>query len=75
MQGRYKAYQRNLGSSLESLIRKGQSALILGPRQTGKTTLVIETYRKLVKRAFVVTTGRLPEKLNDMITVVPWRYL
>lgn len=40
MQGKYKAYQRNLGSSLESLISKGQSALILGPRQTGKTTLV-----------------------------------
>jgi uncharacterized protein len=40
MQGRYKAYQRNLGNSLESLISKGQSALILGPRQTGKTTLV-----------------------------------
>ena len=42
MPGRYKAYQRNLGSSLESLIKKGQSALILGPRQTGKTTLVKE---------------------------------
>ncbi len=40
MPGKYKAYQRNLGSSLESLISKGQSALILGPRQTGKTTLV-----------------------------------
>jgi len=35
----------------------------------------IETYKKLVKRAYVVTKGRLPEKLNEMITTVPWRYL
>jgi len=39
------------------------------------SVLFIETYRKLVKQAFLVTTGRLPEKLNDMITAVPWRYL
>jgi len=38
-------------------------------------TSFIETYSKLVKRAFVVTTGRLPEKLNNMITAVPWKYL
>jgi len=35
----------------------------------------IESYAKLVKRAYVITDGRLPEKLNDMITAVPWRYL
>jgi predicted AAA+ superfamily ATPase len=40
MQGKYKGYIRNLEKPLAEIVRKGQSALILGPRQTGKTTLV-----------------------------------
>lgn len=40
MQGRYKVYIRNIEKQLQQLIRKNHSALILGPRQTGKTTLV-----------------------------------
>jgi predicted AAA+ superfamily ATPase len=40
MQGKYKVYIRNLEEPIRQVIRKGQSALILGPRQTGKTTLV-----------------------------------
>jgi predicted AAA+ superfamily ATPase len=40
MQGKYKEYLRNLEQGLKQLIRKQQSALIFGPRQTGKTTLV-----------------------------------
>lgn len=42
MQGEYKVYLRNLGKKLKQIIEKGQSALIFGPRQTGKTTLVNE---------------------------------
>ncbi len=40
MQGKYKVYLRNLEPQLKQLIGKQQSALIFGPRQTGKTTLV-----------------------------------
>ena len=40
MQGKYKEYLRNLEQGLKQLISKQQSALIFGPRQTGKTTLV-----------------------------------
>lgn len=40
MQGKFKEYFRNLEQPIKKLIGKHQSALILGPRQTGKTTLV-----------------------------------
>ena len=40
MQGKYKVYLRNLEQQLKQLLSKQQSALIFGPRQTGKTTLV-----------------------------------
>ncbi len=40
MQGKYKVYVRNVDQSIQEIVRKGQSCLILGPRQTGKTTLV-----------------------------------
>ncbi|MBM4145481.1 MAG: ATP-binding protein [Nitrospira sp.] len=40
MQGKYKAYIRNMEKPILQVVSKGQSALILGPRQTGKTTLV-----------------------------------
>lgn len=42
MQGNHKAYLRNLERRLRLLIDNRQSALMLGPRQTGKTTLVKE---------------------------------
>ncbi len=40
MQGKNKVYIRNLEQPIQRVIGKGQSALFLGPRQTGKTTLV-----------------------------------
>ena len=40
MQGKSKGYIRNLEQPIRRVIEKGQSALFLGPRQTGKTTLV-----------------------------------
>ncbi|MFA5143475.1 MAG: ATP-binding protein [Candidatus Omnitrophota bacterium] len=42
MQGKNKPLFRYLNSALSALIKKKQSCLILGPRQTGKTTLVNE---------------------------------
>jgi len=47
MQGKNKVYLRHLTRHIQELIRKRQSALILGPRQTGKTTLVKETLKGL----------------------------
>lgn len=38
-------------------------------------TSFIESYPKLVRRAYVVTMGERPEKLTGMITALPWRYL
>ncbi|MBV6397031.1 MAG: hypothetical protein HFACDABA_02635 [Anaerolineales bacterium] len=35
----------------------------------------IADYGDKVKRAFVVTMGNRPEKLDDRISVIPWQYL
>jgi len=35
----------------------------------------METYKNQVKHGYVVTDGRVPEKLSDNITAIPWRYL
>jgi predicted AAA+ superfamily ATPase len=35
----------------------------------------IETYNEKVSHAYVITTGRIPEKLSDKITVLPWRFI
>ncbi len=45
MLGKYKVYLRNLDSQLKLLIKKNQSAFILGPRQTGKITLAKKCFR------------------------------
>ena len=42
MQGKNKVLLRNLKKEIEKLIRGSQSALIFGPRQVGKTTLIKE---------------------------------
>jgi predicted AAA+ superfamily ATPase len=40
MQGKKKVFIRGWEAALGQLMRRGQSALIFGPRQTGKTTLI-----------------------------------
>jgi len=40
MQGKNKQLVRILESELKSALKKGWSFLLLGPRQTGKTTLI-----------------------------------
>jgi predicted AAA+ superfamily ATPase len=35
----------------------------------------IADYGEKVKRAFVVTMGKRPEKVDDRITILPWQYL
>lgn len=81
----YKVYywRTAAGAEVDCVIDTGTEVIPVEIKSGGNVRLselkglqsFIETYRKLVKRAFVVTTGRLPEKLNDMITAVPWRYL
>jgi hypothetical protein len=68
MQGKYKVYIRNMEQPLAQVIRKGLSAL------RGLSSF-IETYKGKVKKAYVVTTGRMPEKLTDTITAIPWQFL
>lgn len=46
MQGKSKPLLRYLEKNLKLLVNKKYSALILGPRQTGKTTLVLEILKK-----------------------------
>lgn len=46
MQGKTKALLRLLEPEIDKLISKGQSALVFGPRQVGKTTLVRKCLRK-----------------------------
>ncbi|MFA5823062.1 MAG: hypothetical protein WC853_08310 [Thermodesulfovibrionales bacterium] len=35
----------------------------------------IETYKEKVSHAYVITNGRIPEKLSDKITLLPWRFI
>ncbi len=35
----------------------------------------MDTYKKLAKHGYVVTNGRVPEKLTDKITAIPWRFV
>lgn len=35
----------------------------------------METYKGLAKHGYVVTNGRVPEKLTDKITAIPWRFI
>lgn len=53
-------------------IKSGAKVALSGLR--GLTSF-IETYKGKVKRAFVITTGRVPEQLSDIITALPWQYL
>jgi len=35
----------------------------------------IDLYGSQIKNAYVITNGRLPEKLNSKITAVPWKFI
>lgn len=34
----------------------------------------IETYKEFCDRGYVITTGRIPEKLTDKIILIPWQF-
>lgn len=61
------------GASLIPIEIKASSRVLLSD-VTGLLSF-IKSYRGQIKHAYVVTNGRVPEKLSDMITVIPWRYL
>ncbi|MDD5434174.1 MAG: DUF4143 domain-containing protein [Nitrospira sp.] len=35
----------------------------------------MESYKGMVKHGYVVTNGRVPERLTDKITAIPWRFV
>jgi predicted AAA+ superfamily ATPase len=67
MQGKYKHIVRYLEKALFGLVRRRYSALILGPRQTGKTTSVgicLKTIKQLAKYPLQDPAVRLELEAN-----------
>ena len=71
------------GAEVDCVIDTGKDIIPIEIKAGAKVTLsalrglssFIETYKGKVKKAYVVTTGRLPEKLTDTITAIPWQFL
>jgi len=71
------------GAEVDCVIDTGSAIIPIEIKSGSKVALsglrglssFIETYKDKVKHAYVITAGRLPEKLTDKITVLPWRFL
>lgn len=71
------------GAEVDCVIDTGKELIPLEIKSGTKVTLsslrgltsFIDTYKGKVRKAFVITTGRVPEQLTDMITALPWSYL
>ncbi len=71
------------GAEVDCVIETGTSLIPIEIKASSKVSLsdingllsFIKSYKKQIKQAYVVTNGRVPEKLSDMITAIPWRYL
>jgi len=71
------------GAEVDCVIDTGKDIIPIEIKSGAKVTLsalrglssFIETYKGKVKKAYVVTMGRMPEKLTDTITVIPWQFL
>jgi hypothetical protein len=81
MQGKYKAYIWNLGEPVQQVIwstvipveiKSGSNVTFSALRGISS---FIESYQDRVKQAYVITDGRMPEKLTNKITAIQWRYL
>ena len=76
-------WRTGAGAEVDCVIDTGTSIIPIEIKAGSKVALsslrglssFIETYPGKVKKAFVITSGRVPEQLTDMITVLPWRYL
>ncbi|MDH4164234.1 MAG: ATP-binding protein [Nitrospirota bacterium] len=71
------------GAEVDCVIDTGATIIPIEIKAGSKVTLTslrglssfLETYKGKVKKAYVITTGRMPEKLTDTITALPWKYL
>ncbi len=71
------------GAEVDCVIDTGKELIPLEIKSGTKAALsslrgltsFIDTYKGKVRKAFVITTGRVPEQLTDMITALPWSYL
>lgn len=52
-----------------------KSATHISQRDLTGLKSFIADYGTKVKRAFIITMGRYPEKIDDRITALPWQYL
>ena len=71
------------GAEVDCVIDKGDTVIPIEVKSSARVSLAdlrglrsfLESYPKLATKAFVVTQGRVPEKLSDNITAIPWGYL
>jgi predicted AAA+ superfamily ATPase len=71
------------GAEVDCVIDTGSTIIPIEIKSGAKVTLsalrglssFIDTYKGKVKKAYVITTGRMPEKLTETITVLPWQFL
>ncbi len=71
------------GAEVDCVIDTGEMVIPVEIKSGTRVTLsslrgllsFMDTYKKQVKHGYVVTDGRVPEKLSDNITVIPWRFL
>ena len=76
-------WRTRAGAEVDCVIDTGQTIIPIEIKAGSKVALstlrgllsFMETYEENVKQAYVITTGRMPEKLTDRITAVPWRFL
>jgi len=81
----YKVYywRTSAGAEVDCIIDIGSTVIPVEIKSGSKVTFstlrglssFIESYQDRVKQAYVITDGRMPEKLTDKITAIPWRYL
>ncbi len=71
------------GAEVDCIIDTGSTIIPIEIKASARVTLselrglisFIDSYKKQVKHAYVVTNGRVPEKLTDKITAIPWRFI
>jgi uncharacterized protein len=76
-------WRTGAGAEVDCIIDTGSAVIPIKIKSGSKVTLsalrglssFIETYKERVKQAYVITDGRMPEKLTDKITAIPWRFL
>jgi uncharacterized protein len=71
------------GAEVDCVIDTGVSLIPIEIKASSRVSLsdvngllsFIKSYKGQIKQAYVVTNGKVPEKLSDMITAIPWKYL